>query len=625
MLVRRGGPDKMVSLAGLAPLGVAMTSHFVWVSVRRLLNSASVVLAVAVLGSPMRASADGSQAVFAPGAYAAPQETRLDPQPASPDEVPAHIAIVDGAATLEREGRIESTIENVALVAGDRLQTERGRVEVLFADGSTLDVDEHSSVDFLSDSLMRLLAGRARLSIARLGGALAYRIDTAPASVVIRSPGDYRLALSDRGPAELELAVLRGSAELQNAYGRTIVRAGAQARATDRGEPSVAFAFNSAAWDPFDRWVEDQRSARYSVSSSQYLPADLRYYGGTLDQNGAWGYEPAYGYVWYPTVAPIWRPYSAGRWSYMARFGWFWVGYDRWAWPTHHYGRWGVNASRWFWIPDGRWGPAWVTWATGPGYVGWCPLGFDGRAAVSLTAVSHVGGWTAVPARVFTPNVVVSRYAVDGQSPAVRSSLAVHPTAPPVNGFSGGAAPLRSPTAAFGDRARAGTAVPRQPGTVAYPLRAADGGTNPGVIPGSAVRTNPYRTTISRAEREQLQQRSRAPLTSPPQDRQNVRQAVPRYGSGATSGPPRGALYRAAEEAPQRAPGVWRVNPSNGSREIPSAMSSGSREFSRVQARGLGPSARPAPGGNPAASSPSRPSGGSSQGSAVPRGGGIRN
>src|SRR4030095_5439456 len=127
-----------------------------------------------------------------------------------------------------------------------------------------------------------------------------------------------------------------------------------------------------------------------------------------------------------------------------ARFGWFWVGYDHWAWPTHHYGRWGLNASRWFWIPDGRWGPAWVSWARGPGYVGWCPRGFGGRAVVSLSAGSHVGGWTAVPARVFTPNVVVSRYAVDGQSPAVRSSLAVHTTAPALKRLQGSATPPAS-------------------------------------------------------------------------------------------------------------------------------------------------------------------------------------
>jgi hypothetical protein len=104
-----------------------MTSHFAWVSVRRLLNSTSVLWRLPFSDrrcAPLLTARTRSSYP----ARAAPQRPSRS-QLASPDEVPAHIAIVDGAATLEREGRIESTIENVALVAGDRLQTEQGRVE----------------------------------------------------------------------------------------------------------------------------------------------------------------------------------------------------------------------------------------------------------------------------------------------------------------------------------------------------------------------------------------------------------------------------------------------------------------------------------------------------------------
>src|SRR6188508_2690131 len=53
-------------------------------------------------------------------------------------EIPAHISVVDGPVTLEREGRAEAAEANIILLAGDRLRTARSRAEVLFADGSSL-------------------------------------------------------------------------------------------------------------------------------------------------------------------------------------------------------------------------------------------------------------------------------------------------------------------------------------------------------------------------------------------------------------------------------------------------------------------------------------------------------
>src|SRR5439155_479366 len=179
-------------------------------------------------------------------------------------------------------------------------------------------------------------------------------------------------------------------------------------------------------------WSEDQRDARLSSTSSRYLPDDLRYYGGELDRAGSWAYEPTYGNVWYPSVDNGWRPYYSGRWSFLARIGWLWVGVDRWSWPTHHYGSWGLNQSRWFWIPDRRWSPAWVSWASAPGYVSWCPTGYDGRPVISVLDLSYRSGWTILPSRSFGPNVLVSRYVVDGRSLplSVRGALVTRRTAP---------------------------------------------------------------------------------------------------------------------------------------------------------------------------------------------------
>ena len=124
---------------------------------------------------------------------------------------------------------------------------------------------------------------------------------------------------------------------------------------------------------------------RRGTTSAQYLPADVRVYGSTFDQYGVWSYNAPYGYVWYPRVATSWRPYYHGRWRHAGRYGWTFVGSDPWGWATHHYGRWGLSAAgAWSWIPSAGWGAAWVNWAVAPGYVGWCPLGWNNRPVLGF-------------------------------------------------------------------------------------------------------------------------------------------------------------------------------------------------------------------------------------------------
>src|SRR5688572_19473180 len=79
---------------------------------------------------------------------------------------PAHLAFVDGSATLEREGQSEPADAGMPLVAGDRLRTTRGRVEVLFPDGTALEVDEYASIELQAPTLLRLTAGRVLLIVA---------------------------------------------------------------------------------------------------------------------------------------------------------------------------------------------------------------------------------------------------------------------------------------------------------------------------------------------------------------------------------------------------------------------------------------------------------------------------
>ena len=292
-------------------------------------------------------------------------------------ETPAHISFVDGAAVLERDGRIDSEIMSMPLLEGDRVRTQGGRVEVLFADGSALHLDANTVVDFQSDDVIRMLDGRIRLAIAGRARDVSYRIDAPSAWVQIDDPGEYRVAVLRE--ADVELAVLRGAAELVNEQGRSFIRAGERTFARAGSAPSAPYVFNSAAWDSFDRWSEAAARQRIGVSA-QYLPNDVRPYASSFDTYGDWRYEQPYGYVWYPrcqrrlaavSLRPVDEPASV-RLDMDRRRS---LGLaDASLWALGVLGR--RHGSG---FPDaigdrpGSRGP------TRPNYVSWCPLGWNNR------------------------------------------------------------------------------------------------------------------------------------------------------------------------------------------------------------------------------------------------------
>ena len=420
-------------------------------------------------------------------------------------ESPAHISVVDGAAVLERDGRSESAPASMPLLAGDRVRTQNGRVEVLFGDGSTLHLDTNTIVDFQSDEVIRLLDGRVRLNILAPGGAnrgLAYRVDAPSAWVQIGRSGEYRISVFGSGDArEVELAVLRGVADLVNEDGRTSLGAGERAFARAGAGPSASYVYNSASWDAFDRWSEARRDSRLGVSAD-YLPETVQTYASTFNDYGYWQNEPTYGYVWYPRVRAGWRPYYYGRWTTLRPWGWTWIGSDPWAWPTHHYGRWGFSAGSWFWIPGRTWGAAWVSWAYAPGYVSWCPLGWNNRAVFGFSSAGVYGGyrfnpwnaWTVVPHSGFGHGFVnlnvVNTARIDVQT---RNSFVVRNAAPDHQGFAvpRSSAPIRS-VGVRGTPPAAGNAASRGlrsgPGTTAS-TNTAGTMASPNADPGTAFRS----------------------------------------------------------------------------------------------------------------------------------------
>lgn len=106
-------------------------------------------------------------------------------------------------------------------------------------------------------------------------------------------------------------------------------------------------------------------------------PVGVDVFYSHLSPYGHWVERPSYGWMWQPThVSHGWRPYTAGRWAY-TDYGWTWVAAasEPWGWATYHYGRWYDDPEAgWEWMPGTDWGPSWVSWQQGGGYLGWAPL-----------------------------------------------------------------------------------------------------------------------------------------------------------------------------------------------------------------------------------------------------------
>lgn len=121
----------------------------------------------------------------------------------------------------------------------------------------------------------------------------------------------------------------------------------------------------AAAWGG---WLRPEVSVGVEITGVRDFYEPLGAYGEWVDVS-------SYGQCWRPlNVADDWRPYCDGYWTWTDD-GWFWVSYEPFGWACYHYGRWVYDSNYgWLWVPDTTWGPSWVSWRDGGGYVGWAPL-----------------------------------------------------------------------------------------------------------------------------------------------------------------------------------------------------------------------------------------------------------
>ena len=163
---------------------------------------------------------------------------------------------------------------------------------------------------------------------------------------------------------------------------------------------------------------------------------------------GGWDYDSSYGYVWSPSVSIVgagFSPYgTGGNWA-LTEYGWTWVSDFNWGWAPFHYGRWITRAGRWSWVPGSMWGPAWVSWRSGGGYVGWSPLpprgvrlagGYGARSPWRFAPAASLGAGrpTFVSSR-YLPGMFARTTVVSNDRLLTRGSWSVHVNAGPTRGI----------------------------------------------------------------------------------------------------------------------------------------------------------------------------------------------
>jgi hypothetical protein len=411
-----------------------------------------------------------------------PQAPSSQPAAGAPDQPGqsvARLSVINGEASVRRgdSGEWVAAVLNAPLMVGDSVSVAAGG-------SAEMQLDFANFVRIAGDSEIRISSlenGRIQVQMAK--GLITWRAlrDTNVQSE-ISTPGvavhplrlsAVRLEVAPDGGTRI--IVRKGDVEAASPRGTERIHEGNMMLLRGSADDPEYQVATAAVRDQWDNWNDQRDSYLDRAQSNRYLSQDIMG-GEDLDAAGRWGYDPAYGNVWTPNVAPGWAPYSNGQWVWEDYYGWTWVDYDSWGWAPFHYGSWYFRTGLgWSWFPGQRYGHYWyhpamvgffgfgggVGVGFGFGNVGWIPLapfevfrpwygpgwfgggGYGGSARFGVIANVNVyntfrnarfaGGVNAVTATDFQRGVFGSRIAVNGaqlqQASLARGALPVAPTA----------------------------------------------------------------------------------------------------------------------------------------------------------------------------------------------------
>ena len=370
----------------------------------------------------------------------------------------SHIRVVrlsfaEGKVTLRRPDSAEWTdaMLNTPIEEGFSLATDKKSfVEVEFENGSTIQLGEMTTVHFTQLALTGEGGHINHLSLDQ--GYLTFH-------VVSERYDEYLLTASGvtiepRGRSVFRTDANQNALRLEVFDGHVIASDSTQMETLGKNHGLVHDSTSGASFqtlnkiekDEWDKWAEARQQQSILANNDEAVGPDAPIYGwGDLDVYGEWSYFPGYGNGWAPYESTGWSPYSAGTWDWYPGMGYTWISAEPWGWVPFHYGFWNFSPGMgWFWMPGSMagWSPALVNWYSGPGWVGWTPIGAGGTGGRAPCGLAVSGCLTAMP-----PGNFGNHQLLNPNSPYV-----LHPTS--VNGVSA----IAPPTVQFGQP----TGGPRQ-------------------------------------------------------------------------------------------------------------------------------------------------------------------
>jgi hypothetical protein len=291
------------------------------------------------------------------------------------------LSFVKGNVQIERGSsqQFENAMLNLPITQGSRLRASGdGRAEIEFEDGSTIRLAPNSSIEFPE---LVLRESGAKASSIKVNKGTAY-VDFAGEKneefvlqfgnqkLALTHSARLRIGVDDEGAA---VAVFKGDIQVEGPSGTLAVKKN-QTGNFDFASNGRATLVKDIDEEPLDAWDKQQSDyhVRYasnsyrSYSPYSYGTADLAYYGNFFN-------APGYGMMWQPyLVGAGWDPFMDGAWAFNPGFGFGWVSAYPWGWTPYHYGSWVfLSGYGWAWQPGG----AWNGWYTQPRVLN-APSGF---------------------------------------------------------------------------------------------------------------------------------------------------------------------------------------------------------------------------------------------------------
>ena len=282
------------------------------------------------------------------------------------------LSYVEGSVQIARDSApgFDRALINLPVAQGARLHSaEGGRAEVEFEDGTAIRLTPNSTVEFpqlfLRDSGGKVSAAEVKRGTVYVDYAgeknEEFTILFSREKLLLTHSAHLRIGVSD---SDATVAVFKGEIQIEGPSGTVSVGKGRTANfdLLNNDHNSLAKSIDEETYDAWDK-QQGQYHVRYASNSyNSYSPyaygvSDLNYYGNFFN-------APGYGMMWQPYFAGVgWDPFMDGAWAFNPGWGYGWVSAYPWGWTPYHYGTWVfLPGYGWAWQPGG----VWTTWYAQP-------------------------------------------------------------------------------------------------------------------------------------------------------------------------------------------------------------------------------------------------------------------